>query len=326
MNDLVASTQGRAFWILDDLSPLQQGGDGGVELFAPRAAYRVQQGGGFGSRANLGTNPPEGAIIDFVVDEMGDETIAKLEVLDERGGLVRSYASDATEDEDDAALLDIEAGANRVSWDLRHETPSKVAGAYIFGSLRGRKVVPGMYRVRLSVGDAVHEQSLEVRKDPRLDTTLAQFQEQDAFLARLEKEISEIHESVTRIRDVRGQIEEFIGRAEGRDGADVVTEAGEALVTELTEIEDALIQKRTVDGQTVINFPSRLNHHFIYLRGAVDGSEVGLIEGAQTRFDDLMLQWDVQRSALNEALGPKLASFNALVVERGIPMVEATTP
>ena len=105
--------------------------------------------------------------------------------------------------------------------------------------------------------------------------------------------------------------------------ADVVTEAGEALVTELSDIEDALIQKRTVDGQTVINFPSRLNHHFIYLRGAVDGSEVGLIEGAQARLADLMLQWDVQRSALNELLGPKLANFNALVVEQGIPMVEA---
>ena len=347
MNDLVASTQGRSFWILDDLSPLQQGTDvaeGGVRLFAPRAAYRVQQGGGFGSRANLGTNPPEGAIIDFVLDELPDElddelpdelddelddelpdeTTATLEVFDESGELVRRYASDAAEEgEDDASRLDIEVGANRTSWDLRHETPSKVAGAYIFGSLRGRKVVPGTYRVRLTIGDAVHEQSLEVRKDPRLDTTLAQFRQQDAFLERLESEISEIHDSVTRIRDVRGQIEEFISRAEGRDGADIVTEAGEALVTELTDIEDALIQKRTVDGQTVINFPSRLNHHFIYLRGAVDGSEVGLIEGAQARFADLILQWNVQRSALNELLGPKLASFNALVVEQGIPMVGA---
>ena len=321
MNDLVASTQGRSFWILDDLSPLQQGADGangGVRLFAPRVVYRVQQGGGRGSRANLGTNPPEGAIIDFILDEVNDETTVTLEVLDEHGELVRSYASDA---EDDASRLDIEAGANRTSWDLRHETPKKVAGAYIFGSLRGRKVVPGTYRVRLTVNDeAIHEQSIEVRKDPRLETTLAQFREQDAFLERLENEISEIHESVTRIRDVRGQIEEFISRTEGHD-VDVLSEAGEALVTELTEIEDALIQKRTVDGQTVINFPSRLNHHFIYLRGAADGSEVGLIEGAEARFADLMLQWAVQRSALNELFGSKLASFNALVVEQGIPLV-----
>ena len=186
-------------------------------------------------------------------------------------------------------------------------------------------MVPGTYRVRLIVNDAeaVHEHSIEVRKDPRLDTTLAVFREQDAFLERLENEISEIHDSVTRIRDVRGQIEEFISRAEGHDG---VSEAGEALVTELTEIEDALIQKRTVDGQTVINFPSRLNHHFIYLRGAADGSEVGLIKGAEARFADLMAQWDVQRTALNELFGPKLASFNALVVEQGIPFVSAATP
>ena len=145
MNDLVASTQGRSFWILDDLSPLQQGADGangGVRLFAPRPVYRVQQGGGFTSRANLGTNPPEGAIIDFILDEVTDdttETTVKLEVLDERGELVRSYASDATEededeDEDDASRLDIEAGANRTSWicgtKLRRRSPARTSSAH----------------------------------------------------------------------------------------------------------------------------------------------------------------------------------------------------
>lgn len=292
-NDLVASTQGRAFWILDDLSPLQHAeGASGPRLIAPRPAYRVQQGGGFGGGANLGKNPPAGAILDFVVGEVAEETVTRLEIVDHSGGIIRTFASDADED---SSKLEVKAGMNRMSWDLRHETPKRVAGAYIFGRLAGRKVVPGTYRVRLSVGEVVLEQPLEVQRDPRVDTTPEAFREQDAFLEELEAEISAVHESVTSIRDVRGQIERFIERAKDTEGAEAVAERGESLVKELSEVEDALIQKRTVDGQTVINFPSRLNHHFIYLRGAVDGSEVGLIGGARERFDDLMVEWNRER-------------------------------
>ena len=74
---------------------------------------------------------------------------------------------------------------------------------------------------------------------------------------------------------------------------------------------------------------SLVAHYFIYLRGAADRSEVGLIQGvqgAEERFGDLMAQWDVQRTALDELFGPKLASFNALVMEQGIPLVSAATP
>jgi hypothetical protein len=73
----------------------------------------------------------------------------------------------------------------------------------------------------------------------------------------------------------------------------------------------------------VINFPTRLNHHFIYLRGSVDASEVGLIQGAVERFDDLMSEWNAQRDTLNALLGPRLERFNALIVESGVSFVAA---
>ncbi len=325
-NDLVAATQGRAFWILDDLSPLQQAeASSGARLIAPRPAIRVEQGGGFGGGQNLGKNPPAGAVIDFLLDappEKADTAdagpVVKLAILDESGSVVRAYASDADEDR---SKLETQGGMNRTTWDLRHESPKRVPGAYIFGALRGRKVVPGAYRVRLSIGDDVHEQPLEVQKDPRVDTTLAAFREQDAFLERLEATISEVHTSVTKVRDVKGQVEAVVARAKGMDGVEEVQTAADALVAGLTEVEDALIQKRTVDGQTVINFPTQLNHRLIFLRGAVDGSEVGLIDGARERFDDLMAEWDEERSKLGELIDSDLEAFNQLVVDKRIPPV-----
>ena len=321
-NDLVAATQGRAFWILDDLSPLQQMSEAGdadvsVHLFAPRPAYRVQQGGR-GSPSNVGKNPPNGAIVDFIVAEVDDETTAKLEILDAAGETIRTYATDAEQDDD---KLEIEAGMNRTSWDLRHETPESVSGLYIFGSLRGRKVVPGTYQVKLTVRDETRTQPFEVVKDPRVDTTLADFETQDRLLAEIEETVSALHGSVNRLRDVREQIEDFVSRAKEEEGGGAIEEAGDALVEKLTEVEDALIQKRTVDGQTVINFPSRLNHHFTYLRGAVDGSEVGVIDGARERYGDLKAQWDEQNAKLDPLLGAELDAFNTLVREKAIPLV-----
>jgi photosystem II stability/assembly factor-like uncharacterized protein len=328
-NDLVASTAGRSFWILDDLSPLQQV-DSSVtsaklHLFAPRPAYRVERGFGFGAPVAVGKNPPAGAILDFIVAEVSEEKEKKLtlEILDSSGSLVRRYPPEAPP-EGPAAERDPwkpKAGMNRVSWDLRHESPKRVPGLFSFGGLRGRKVVPGTYQVRLTAGGESRTQPLEVKRDPRLDTEASAYREQDDFLKNVASEISAIHEGVVRLRGVREQVQAFLDRTKEREDAAAIQDPGKALVEKLDAMEDQLIQKRTVDGQTVINFPVRLNHHFIILHGAVDSSEEGLIEGAKDRFADLMAQWNEKKAALDSLLGGELDKFNALVREKGIPPV-----
>jgi hypothetical protein len=120
---------------------------------------------------------------------------------------------------------------------------------------------------------------------------------------------------------VREQVQAFLDRTKEREDAEAIQDSGKALVEKLDAMEDQLIQKRTVDGQTVINFPVQLNHHFIILHGAVDSSEEGLIEGAKDRYADLMAQWNEKKSALDSLLGGELDKFNTLVREKGIPPV-----
>lgn len=144
-------------------------------------------------------------------------------------------------------------------------------------------------------------------------------QAQDPALYR-GQEISAIHEGVVRLRDVRSQIQAFVDREEG------IAEEGKALIEKLDGIENALIQKRTVDGQTVINFPVQLNHHYIYLHGAVDGSELGVPEGARERLSDMNATWRGCQSELENLLGPELDRFDNLIRERGIAPVSATPP
>ena len=320
-NDLVAATQGRSFWILDDLSPLQQmdRGIAGTELhlFDPRPAYRVTGGGRFRPGGNVGKNPPAGAIVDFYVAEVSDSPPVTIEILDGEGALIRSYSS--SQEADSADALKLEPGHNRVAWNLRLESVENVPGFYVFGSLRGRRVVPGTYEVRLTQDDLTRTATVEVRADPRVEATLAGFREQDSLMARIDEHLMAIHKGVIRLRNVRGQIEELIDRVP--DGDDEIMQAGKALVEQLTALEDSLIQKRTVDGQTVINFPSRLNFHYTYLRGAVEGAEGIVTHGARQLFQDLEEQWARHRAELERLLGPELDEFNRFVRERGIPAI-----
>ena len=322
-NDLIAATAGRAFWILDDLSPLQQITEqiasADMHLFAPRDTYRIGGGGFRFDTTSIGRNPPPGAIIDFYLAEAPDSTVT-LDIIDNAGTVVRSYSTqpDSGERQDS---LPVSAGMNRFAWNLRHSTVKSIPDVYVWGTLQGRKVVPGRYSARLSVGGGSLTESFEVLQDPRVDATAADFSAQDAMLVTIADELTDIQQGVIQLRDVRGQVEEVMDRAKEHEAADTVTVVGKTLTGELDAVENTLIQKRTVDGQTVINWPSRLNFHYIRLHMTVDGTEGIVTQGARNLFADLSAQWRIHQATLAGILGPQLDAFNALIRSMGIPAI-----
>lgn len=327
-NDLVASTGGRGFWVLDDLAALQQArdvGDAEVHLFTNRAAYRVAGGwgGGFGGGGSVGQNPPNGAVIDFYLADAPeeDEEIA-LEVLASDGSLVRRYSTDPDADAGDERLQ-AEAGMNRHVWNLRHADMLEVPGLYIWGSTAGRRAVPGRYTVRLTAGDQERTAPLEIRVDPRVDTPAADFIAQDRILQSIAGELTAMHLGVNQLTDVRDQVDAVLARAEDVEGASVerVQELGQALRDSLTLVEDSLVQRKTYDGQTVLNAPSRLNLQYVYLHGAVDGADDGPSPMAEQVLRDLNARWYPQRDRLEFLLDEKIDEFNRAVEEAGIAPV-----
>jgi hypothetical protein len=215
---------------------------------------------------------------------------------------------------------------NRLAWNLRHESVKNVPGLYVFGTLQGRRVVPGTYEVRITKGDESRSESLEVLNDPRVEATLAGFREQDELVQEIAAELEELHEGVIVLRSVRDQIEDLLKRAEDTDAAAMLSDEGEELVEQLTAMEDSLVQKRTVDGQTVINFPTRLNFHYTYLMGAVESAEGVVTDGARQMFGDLRSQWLNYKTQLNDLLEVRLAQFNSLVAESDVPAVIVPRP
>jgi len=198
-DDLVAATYGRAFWILDDVTPLRQlnghSGSAGARLFAPRTAIRVRrdenQDTPLPPEVPAGKNPPDGAILNYVLPANSTGDI-QLEIYGADERLVRSFSSvDVPKDPEETPYVadywlphpeppSKAPGMHRFVWNLRYadpqamhpQSPYNYAIAAIVGATplppQGPLVLPGKYEVRLKAGGQVLRQALDVKMDPRV--------------------------------------------------------------------------------------------------------------------------------------------------------------
>jgi hypothetical protein len=243
-----------------------------------------------------------------------------LEILAGNGEAVRTFSTDPDEEAGQDSL-EVKAGMNRHIWDLRHPEVYRVPGLYSFGSLQGRRVVPGMYTARLTVDSEEHTAEIRVLKDPRVETTQAAYEEQEALLREIVMETEALHRSVVRLGEVRDQVKALLERTAEMEGTDEVQELGAALVDSLTMVEDSLVQWETHDGQTVLDAPSRINFQYLYLMGAVEGSDDGVNQGARNVLRDLNARWHPLRDRLEPLLNQRVAALNDAVRAAGIPPV-----
>ena len=223
-HDLVLSTQGRSFWILDNLAPLHQlnaqVAAASAQLFTPREAIRTPGRGGFGRGSTL-QYPLAGAAIDYYLAGAPAEDI-KMEILDGAGKTVRTFTSAGTAADERASAadappsddgeggfrmrsgptrLDKTAGMHRFTWDLRY--PGPWMSATRPEGPNGPVAVPGKYAVRLTVGTWTATQPLTVIEDPRVTregVTTADLREQFDHNMRVRDLVSDMNHTVARLR------------------------------------------------------------------------------------------------------------------------------
>lgn len=197
--DLIAATYGRAIWILDDISPLEQIGTHragqAVDLFRPRAAIlaqsNVNQDTPFPPEVPHAKNPPQGATLDYYLAQPA--RAVELQILDDTGKVVRTYSNAASPTLDQPAPpapafwiapsqpLPTDAGMHRVSWDLRYPTPPALFFDQSMGAVpedtpfipQGPMALPGHYTVKLTVDGTSYTQPLMLKQDPRLPASPA---------------------------------------------------------------------------------------------------------------------------------------------------------
>ncbi len=263
-NDLVIATYGRGFWIMDDITPLQQMTEAvassDFHLFEQRDAYRFQSISGPGrgqSTAADGRNPRYGASINYWVGDLDKEAKVKIEILDSSGNLVKEMNGGKKK------------GINRTQWDLRYDraTEPKLRTLPLgmpndkalperlrldekgwrqlvtwgFGGFRGPLVRPGTYTMKVTVGEQEHVQQLEVKKDPNTTGTLAEINEQIDRALDIRDDISRIADMVNTIEWARKQIDDVEMLLKAQENDEVKT-ALEKLDSSFIAVESKLFQ------------------------------------------------------------------------------------
>jgi photosystem II stability/assembly factor-like uncharacterized protein len=365
--DLIAATHGRSFWILDDLSPLQQykaeAANDDVHLYAPQPASRATFGGGFGGGGGaagaVGQNPPGGAVIYYSLKTAikrpeprrggeqtgGDQATpdsrrnppVTLEILDQKGQVIRKYPAARPVGEEPSGEeegfgrpperpLPTDAGLNRFVWDLRYEGSSRVPHSPLWaGNTDGPIAVPGTYQVRLTVQGKTYPAPFEIKADPRSKATQSDLEKQLDLQLKIRDGLTQAHNTINQIRDIRAQIAALNKRLEGQPQAKAVADAGKQLDKKVTEVEEVLVQTKARSNQDVLNYPIRLNNYLAALRSVVESADGAPTQASYDVYEMLSKQLDEQLGKWKQILATDVPAYNDAVQKQNVPAIIIST-
>ncbi len=314
-HDLVISTHGRSFWVLESIGPLRQMGpevtSSQAHLFDPVDPVR-----GVGRGMD---------VYYYLAEDAGE---IALEFLDGSGSVIESFSASADEEEEEEEEApspfggggtrrpSLEQGSHRFTWNLRYPGYTDFDGRIFWAAGdQGPVAVPGHYTVRMTVtGSATQVQDFEVKMDPRVQgITVADLQDRFELALRIRDRVSEANETVIKIRKLKDEID---GRLEETDHRGI-RRSGNEIKEHLSVVEQEIYQVRNRSNQDPLNFPIKLNNKLASLMGVVESGESRPTEQSYTVFEYLSgkLQSELDRFA--EIVGGDIARLNDMLREEG---------
>jgi photosystem II stability/assembly factor-like uncharacterized protein len=295
----------------------------------PATFYETQTASGEKVRTFLdaGTNPPDGVVVTYYLRQKptGEMT---LRFLDAAGQPIKSFSSQRAEAAPASPtatpepLVPAEAGMNRFVWNMRYPDARAVPGdVSTERSLTGPLAPPGAYQVQLVVEAQTTTATFEIRQDPRVSASQADLEAQFALLMQLRDKVSETHDAINRLRDVRQQADEWLRRTQDHAMAAAVAEAAQGIKDKLTAIEQELIEGRVRAQSDSLHFPTRLNAKLTALTSVVANADAAPTQQAYAVFNDLSARIDAQLARLQDVIGRDVAALNTLLRESAIPAI-----
>jgi photosystem II stability/assembly factor-like uncharacterized protein len=386
--DLVAATQGRGFWILDDLAPLRSIAANPKDAAARKAhLYEVSPALRLSNAftppgsapPGLGQNPPTGVVLHYWLKEAPkakEAEKAKLEILTADGQVIRTFTGKPAEgqkaaepkpagegvkeeeagqpaeeksaelakdkggeaekeaelekekDEDEEKVkIPTEAGVNRFIWDMTWPQGKAFPGMILWsGQPPAPIAVPGSYQARLTVGGETFTQPFEIRKDPRSSATQQDLEAQFRFLMDARDKLTEAHDAIRRIREVRAQLDDTKKRLRGKEDMKPVLDAAKELDKKMTAVEEVLYQTKNKSSQDPLNYPIRLNDKLNAVASSASLGDFRPTAQAVQVKEQLTAAIDAELGKLRQVWEGDLVKLNELAREKGVAAVIVPEP
>ena len=325
-NDLILATHGRSLWIFDDATPLQRMNqqilDSNAYLFPIRPALRYSSRFsryGIGDKQFLGPNPPAGALITYYLkDKIDEKTTFKVEVFDRDGKLVQNIEKPARE-----------KGLNRIAWNLRfggpevRRPPTEEQLAFGFAA-RGPQVLPGTYTVKLTVGDKVLEERVEVKLDPGIKTSVAELQQAQDMQFKLRDMQSTMNVSLRFLDSLETQLKQTqtTMKTLNKEPDKEMMKALEDWIKQLDTMEDKLEARREglgLSGRDVVS--DEMGNLFFSL-----DANFGPTPGQRQYFDEIQPVYRTRMEEVNKFLRETLPQWNEQLKAWNAPTLTTRKP
>ena len=319
-NNLIAATQGRSLWLIDDLTPLHQlnkeVNNASMKLFKPIDSYRMGSPGR-GTPRNAGKNHHNGVEVFFNIDDkiLDENTSVTLEFLDNEKKLIKKY-----DNQSDENALDINGEKNSFVWNMRYDDAKGFDGLIMWAaSLRGPIASPGQYYVKLTVNEKSEEQSFNILKDPRSNSTNEDLREQFDFLLSVRDKVSDIHQTIIDIRSSRSQLIDLKSKISDKypDMENSISD----VISRITLIEEKLYQTKNRSGQDPLNFPIRLNNKLAHLTSVASVGNFKPTDQMYNVRDELIGLIDKELKMWEDIKENDLVKLNSTILENNIQLI-----
>ncbi len=349
-DDLIVATQGRSFWVLDDLSTVHQWNDELQEetafLFQSPPTLRLRGSGGSQPGRESGQNVASGVPLRFHLKETpSKKTQTRLEVLDSKGTLIHAFSTKPDKERKESTLK-LKRGLNEIRWNMRYEGAETFDGMVLWGGgTGGPQAVPGRYQARLvqtKVGKTktsknsdsgktsdeasretifALEREFEIVKDPRSTASQKDLLAQFEFLIGVRNKLTEVHAAIKEIRDVKSQIEGLTSRIEKEPANQGLVKKTKEIVAQLVGLEEKLYQTKNQSPQDPLNFPIRLNNRLSSLVGVVSMGDNPPTRQAEQVRDVLIEEIDQLLREQQRVVKKGISDLNQAIRKAKIPAI-----
>lgn len=282
--------------------------------------YRMPSQGGYREpRKGEGENHPGGVMVHFYLKALDEKDEVKITFVENNGKVIRTFSNQSKERNQQ---LKIKAGGNRFVWDMRYPGFQSFPGLVFYGSPNiGPKVVPGKYKVLLTVNDQSLEQEFEILKDPRINTTAEEFQAQFDFLVKVRDKVSEANQGVIDIR----KIKEDLGSLKNKMGSEAqykeLLDLVKKFETELTQHENNLHQTKNKSVQDPLNYGIKINNRLAHLLSEQAAGDFPPTQQGEEVRQQLSKIIDEELTKLQQTIQQNTERINSLAKEKGVDVI-----
>ncbi len=309
-NDLVLATQGRGFWILDNLSAVRRAQS---TIIADQVAILSAEGASLvpGDKASL---------VFYLKDSLSKQDTMFLDILDADDQVIRTFSN--VKFSEDTLNFKPKGGMNYFHWKMRYKGAKRPTGMIMWwASTSGPLAKPGTYKFRIHMDVYSEEKEFSIGVNPNSEASEEDYIAKFNFLNEVILKLDETHVAIEDMTRLSGQLDGFMSH-QSFDSEDTIAKMAKVITDDLTRLKEDLYQTKNRSEQDPINFPIKLNNKLAHLNSLVSMGNFGPTVQAIKVKEELVTAIDLRLVEFENIKKSSIPQFNALLLERQIQMIE----